>query len=131
MRSTILVIVSVAMVLGLGAQSARADYVDDYSGQENIGSKGENSSYYTGCYGDCGADCAWYRCGHTSACVTHDYNTRTYGLWSSQAMNTFAPAIRDWGACITGRGKEWVSENVVSKVTGAARWLSETVRAPW
>ena len=126
MRATIVVLLSMFLVAG----PAHADWVDDTagSGDERIGSYGENSSYYTGCYGECGRDCAWYRCGKTSACTTHDYNTRTYGLWSSQAMGTFAPAIRDWGACITGRGTEWVQDKVISKVTGAAKWLSQSVR---
>jgi hypothetical protein len=107
--------------------TADAAYVDEYSSSQDIGTYGEDSSYTTDCYGKCGRGCAWYSCGYTSNCQTHDYYTRTYGLFSSQALSTFAPAIRDWGACLYN-GTKSQTKSIYSKVTGWAKSLSSIVR---
>jgi hypothetical protein len=109
------------------APAANAAFVDEYSSSQYIGSAGEDASNTSSCYGKCGRGCAWYSCGYTSNCQTHDYYTRTHGLFSSQALNAFAPAVRDWGACVY-RGTKSQTKKVVSKVTGAGRWLSRIVR---
>lgn len=72
------------------------------------------------CYGACGRGCSWYNCGGGGACETHDYYTRTQGLWSWAAMSRFPAAIVQWGGCITGRGTQAASANEYSKTTGAS-----------
>jgi hypothetical protein len=109
------------------APAANAAFVDEYTTSQYIGSSGEDSTYTTGCYGKCGRGCSWYSCGYTSNCQTHDYYTRSHGLFSSKAMDTFAPAIRDWGACVYN-GTKIAYKKVVSKVTNAAKWLWTVVR---
>lgn len=107
--------------------AADAAFVDEYSSSQYIGFSGEDYYGASGCYGKCGRGCAWYACGYTSNCQTHDYYTRNHGLFSSSALSTFAPAVRDWGSCVY-RGTKGQTKKIVSKVTGAARWLSRVVR---
>lgn len=88
---------------------------------QTIGSSsnpGEDHTTSTGCYGDCGYGCAWWRCGHTSACESHDYYTRTYGMFSSGAMSRLGAALVDWGSCWYGRAKQSVSDTIRSGWTG-------------
>lgn len=123
------------------SRSARAagdcggGWVDDYSGEQDIGCSHEDANYsgsgfYGDCYGECGQGCSWYNCGSGGCCETHDYYTRTYGLWSSQAMSAFPCAIVQWGGCVTGRGVEAAGQYVYSKLTGAYEWASQRV-AGW
>lgn len=80
-----------------------------------------SQSYNGGeCYGQCGKGCSWYNCGSGGACQTHDYYTRTEGLWSWNAMKNFPAAIVQWGACVTGRGYAWLTGSEYSKTTGAS-----------
>lgn len=72
------------------------------------------------CYGQCGKGCSWYNCGSGGACQTHDYYTRTSGLWSWAAMSRFPAAIAQWGSCVTGRGYQWATGSEYSKTTGAS-----------
>jgi hypothetical protein len=108
-------------------------WVDDYTNEQDIGCTSEDTAYsgsqnFGDCYGQCGQGCSWYNCGSGGCCQTHDYYTRTQGLWSSAAMSVFPCAITQWGGCVTGRGKDYVNQYVVSKVTGAWQWVSDHVR---
>lgn len=123
-------VAALAMVVAfafVSAPVADAAYVDEYSSSQKIGSYGEDSSSTGDCYGKCGRGCSFYSCGYTSNCQTHDYYTRTYGLFSSQALSTFAPAIRDWGSCLYN-GTKSQTKSIISKVTGYGKSLSKIVR---
>jgi hypothetical protein len=80
----------------------------------------EDYSSSTGCYGACGPGCS-YNCDGGGPCTTHDYNVRTYGLFSSQALSTFPPALRKWAACETGRYVTTPTTTIFSRLTSAAR----------
>ncbi len=123
MKTLVSIIAATVLAVSLFASTASAT--------QTIGSSstpGEDHTYSTGCYGDCGYDCAWWRCGHTSACVTHDYYTRTYGMFSSAAMNALGPALVDWGSCWYGRAKQNVSENIRSGWTGVVDWFTKRLQ---
>src|SRR3954470_732867 len=82
----------------------------------------EDYSTSTGCMGACGPACN-YNCngdGPGGACYEHDLATRTYGMFSSQAMSKFPPALRKWASCETGRYITTPTTNIFSRVTSAA-----------
>ena len=81
----------------------------------------EDYSSSTGCMGACGPGCS-YNCdgdGPGGACYEHDAATRTYGMFSSQAMSKFPPALRKWASCETGRYITTPATNIFSRVTSA------------
>lgn len=83
----------------------------------------EDYSTSTGCMGACGPACN-YNCdgdGPGGACYEHDLATRTYGMFSSQAMSKFPPALRKWASCMTGRYITTPATNIFSRVTSAVR----------
>ncbi|HEY5949427.1 MAG TPA: hypothetical protein VIV40_28225 [Kofleriaceae bacterium] len=113
------------------ASVAEAGYVDSCGGTcQNIGQRVEeydSETAMTGsCYGACGPGCSMV-CSWGGACQTHDYYMRKHGLWSWQQFSTFPAALVQWGSCETGRGVDWVNQNIVSKVTGAAKWIGKKV----
>ncbi len=84
----------------------------------------EDYSTSTGCMGACGPACN-YNCdgdGPGGACYEHDLATRTYGMFSSQAMSKFPPALRKWASCMTGRYITTPATNIFSRVTSAVGW---------
>ena len=121
-------IAAIALGLGLGMTVQLAAPRDVAAGAVNncgtncqdIGVRAEDSSSSTTCYGACGYGCS-YNCSSGGACTTHDYNARTYGLFSSQSLSTFAPAALQWGRCMTGRGTSYVSSYIKSQATTAER----------
>jgi len=81
----------------------------------------EDYSTSTGCMGACGPGCS-FNCdgdGPGGACYEHDLATRTYGMFSSQAMSKFPPALRKWASCETGRYITTPATNIFSRVTSA------------
>ena len=83
----------------------------------------EDYSNSTGCMGACGPGCS-YNCsgdGVGGACYEHDKATRTYGMFSGEAMSKFPPALRKWASCMTGRYVTTPATNIFSRVTGAVR----------
>ncbi|MEO6771425.1 MAG: hypothetical protein ABI467_00185 [Kofleriaceae bacterium] len=83
----------------------------------------EDYSTSTGCMGACGPGCS-YNCdgdGPGGACYEHDLATRTYGMFSSQAMSKFPPALRKWASCETGRYVTTPTTSIFSRVTSAVR----------
>lgn len=68
------------------------------------------------CYGACGPGCD-FTCSSGGACLTHDYNTRKYGILSYQALSVFPPALLQWGSCEVGRAIQYVATNVFSRFT--------------
>lgn len=83
----------------------------------------EDYSTSTGCMGACGPGCS-YNCsgdGAGGACYEHDKATRTYGMFSGEAMSKFPPALRKWASCMTGRYITTPTTNIFSRVTGAVR----------
>lgn len=97
---------------------------------QKIGTRIEEYDYETAmsgnCYGACGYAC-FINCSSGGACATHDYYMRKHGLWSWQQFSTFPPAAVQWGSCMTGRGVDWVNQNIVSKVTNGAKWIGKKV----
>ncbi len=97
---------------------------------QSIGSRVEENDWETGffgeCYGACGAGCSW-NCSSGGACLTHDFYMRKHGLWSWQQFATFPFALVQWGSCMTGRAIDWVGHNIVSKVTGAIKWIGRKI----
>jgi hypothetical protein len=87
-------------------------------------------AYNTDCYGACGPGCS-YNCGSGGACLTHDYYTRTYGMFSSQAMNAFPPALAQWGRCEMSAGAASVGGYVQSAWSGISGWASSVVSSIW
>ncbi|RMH39141.1 MAG: hypothetical protein D6689_17635 [Deltaproteobacteria bacterium] len=123
MKHIVAALTAALLALGMTAGPALAT--------QTIGSgstPGEDHTFSTGCYGDCGYDCAWWRCGHTSACVTHDYYTRVYGMFSSAAMSRLGPALVDWGSCWYGRAKQSIGDTIRSGWTGVTDWFSKRLR---
>jgi len=114
------------------ASPAQAGTVDSCGGDcQSIGLRveeydSETSDFYSQCYGACGPGCN-YVCSWGGACQTHDYYMRKHGLWSWQQFATFPPALVQWGSCETGRGIDWVNQNIVSKVTSGAKYVAEKV----
>jgi hypothetical protein len=123
-----LVAVLAAFMISLPAHAAAdcgGGWVDG-AGTTNqyIGCQGEDtnqsgSQYFGDCYGQCGRGCSWYNCGSGGCCQTHDYYTRTQGLWSGAAMSYFPCAIVQWGGCVTGRGSRAAGAWIYSKTLGA------------
>lgn len=85
-------------------------------------------AYSTDCYGACGPGCS-YNCGGGGACLTHDYYTRTYGMFSSQAMSAFPAALAQWGSCEMGAGVTAVSGALKSAWSGLSSAASSVVSA--
>lgn len=110
----------------IAAGDCGGNWVDGAGGYyQNAGCAEEDthlSGTYSGgeCYGQCGRGCSWYNCGSGGACQTHDYYTRTEGLWSWNAIKNFPAAIAQWGACVTGRGYQYLTGSEYSKTTGAS-----------
>jgi hypothetical protein len=135
-RQTICGITTIALLASIltfapPAPTAEAGAVDSCGGDcQNIGLRVEEYDYETAfggdCYGACGPGCS-YVCSSGGACLTHDFYMRKHGLWSWQQFSTFPPALVQWGACMTGRGIDWVGQNIVSKVTGAVKWIGQKV----
>jgi len=83
-------------------------------------------AYSSSCYGACGPGCS-YNCGGGGACQTHDYYTRTYGMFSSQAMSAFPSALAQWGRCEMGAGTSYVSGALKSAWSGLSSAASSVV----
>jgi hypothetical protein len=93
---------------------------EDYSGLPNpTGCSSDTPA--CSCYGACGPGCN-FNCSSGGACLTHDYNTRKYGILSSQALSVFPPALVQWGGCEVGRAVQSVGTNVFSRFTGYLEW---------
>jgi hypothetical protein len=93
---------------------------EDYSGLPNpTGCSSDTPA--CACYGACGPGCN-FTCSSGGACLTHDYNTRKYGILSSQALSVFPPALIQWGGCEVGRAVQSVGTNVFSRFTGYVEW---------
>jgi hypothetical protein len=131
-RSTLSGIVVIALLAGLVTfvtpiSTATAGAVDScgYSCQ-NIGTRPEEydseTSMYGNCFGACGPGCN-YTCGGGGACTRHDRAMRKHGLWSWQQFDSFPAAAVQWGSCVTGRGIDYVQQNIVSKITGGAKTI--------
>ena len=91
---------------------------------QSIGCTGEDTGYsssgfYGDCYGACGYGCSWDNCGSGGAWPDPRLRTRTYGLWSGQALSVFPKAIVQWGSCIAGKGINYVGASIHSKSTGS------------
>jgi hypothetical protein len=119
-----LTLMFVATPQAMAAGDCGGGWVDGAGGYyQNAGCASEDTHLsgtgnFGDCYGQCGRGCSWYRCGSGGACETHDYYTRTRGLWSWDAMSRFPAAIVQWGSCITGRGYQWLTGSEYSKTTG-------------
>jgi hypothetical protein len=131
MKSALLILIAgLALMLEAPQATAAGDcgggWVDGAGGyNQSVGCAQEDthlSGTYSGgeCYGQCGRGCSWYNCGSGGACQNHDYYTRTQGLWSGAALSWFPSAIVQWGACVTGRGYQYLTGNEYSKTTGAS-----------
>jgi hypothetical protein len=83
-------------------------------------------AYSGSCYGACGPGCS-YNCGGGGACLTHDYYTRTYGMFSSQAMSAFPAALAQWGSCEMGSGLSYVGGALKSAWSGLTSAASSVV----
>ena len=123
--------VLVSIITVATPSTAQAGAVDSCGGDcQSIGSRVEESDSETAlsgsCYGACGPGCSM-NCGGGGACATHDYYMRKHGLWSWQQFETFPGALVQWGSCMTGRGIDWVGQNIVSKVTNGVKWLGKKV----
>src|SRR5438093_9176599 len=115
-NKTLLVLIAAILAVGIStarrAEASSADACTLNNGSiyaECMGSysyhTSEDYSSTTGCMGACGPGCS-YNCdgdGAGGACYEHDLATRTYGMFSSQAMSKFPPALRKWASCMTGR----------------------------
>lgn len=131
-HNTIRVALLAATVLALSsvasrpaqATSADACVLNDGTHAECMGSytyhTSEDYSSSTGCLGACGPSCS-YNCDGGGACYDHDVATRTYGMFSSQAMSKFPPALRKWASCMTGRYVTTPTTAIFSRVTSAVR----------
>src|SRR5574342_72145 len=112
-RRTVFTSISVASALAiavslgasrpaLAAGDCGGGWVDNVSSnQENIGCAGEDSNLsgsqnFGNCYGQCGKACSWYNCGGGGCCQTHDYYTRTQGMWSGAATSYFPSGVVPW-----------------------------------
>lgn len=73
------------------------------------------------CFGACGNECSAYNCGGGAFCELHDHMTRTYGMWSAEALYTFAPAMMQWVSCWFYRTVVYVARTIVSGFTKLAR----------
>ena len=78
------------------------------------------------CYGYCGPGCS-VNCGYGSYCGTHDYYTRAYGMWSSQAMSAFPPAAVQWGKCVMSSAASSVGGTIKSAWSGIKQGVSNVV----
>jgi hypothetical protein len=112
------------------ASSADSCYLSNGAAAECIGSYSAHTAEdYSGlstannCYGACGPGCN-YNCSSGGPCTTHDYYTRTYGMFSSQALGAFPPALVKWGGCEVGRAVQSVGTNVFSRLTSYVNWGS-------
>ena len=85
-------------------------------------------AYSSDCYGACGPGCS-YNCGGGGSCLTHDYYTRTYGMFSSQAMSAFPAALAQWGRCEMSAGASAVSGALKSAWSGLTSAASSVVSA--
>ena len=109
-------------------------WVDGVGTSNQSGGCAEEDTHLSGtgrtseCYGQCGKGCSWYNCGSGGACETHDYYTRTQGMFSWAALSRFPAAIVQWGSCVTGRGSQGASANVKSKTTGYTGGANPRVR---
>lgn len=126
-----LTLVAALATIAVPESTARAAAVDSCGGDcQSIGFRVEENDGETAfggdCYGACGPGCS-YVCSWGGACQTHDFYMRKHGLWSWQQFATFPPALVQWGSCMTGRAIDWVGQNIVSKVTGAVKWIGQKV----
>jgi hypothetical protein len=123
-------VITIAAPIAAPTSTAEAAAVDSCGGScQSIGTREEEydgANFSTGCYGACGPGCSM-NCGWGGDCQTHDYYMRKHGLWSWQQFETFPGAAVQWGSCQMGRGVDWVSQNIVSKVTGGAKWIGKKV----
>ena len=94
--------------------------------QINDDSNSYGGQYSSNCYGACGPGCS-YNCGGGGACLTHDYYTRTYGMFSSQAMSAFPAALAQWGSCEMGSGLSYVGGALKSAWSGLSSAASSVV----
>src|SRR5215475_1656929 len=81
----------------MGMQGYNCADAGSWSSNQCANAINDDSDYYAGaynsdCYGACGPGCS-YNCSSGGACLTHDYYTRTYGMFSSQAMSAFPAAL--------------------------------------
>lgn len=130
-RTGFIAIALIASIITVSAplSTAQAAVVDGDGGStQYIGYQIEENlpGDWGDCYGACGPGCS-YICSWGGACQTHDFYMRKHGLWSWQQFATFPPALVQWGACELGRGIDWVGQNIVSKVTGAIKWIGQKV----
>jgi hypothetical protein len=132
MTRSLLASAMAALVLAVGMPTASAGNADSCTVNggtraECIGSYSQHTAedfqyaLNTNCYGSCGPGCSM-NCSSGGACTTHDYNTRKYGMFSSQAMSVFPPALVKWGGCQVGRAVQNIGTNVFSRVTSVVRW---------
>jgi hypothetical protein len=129
---TLIALITSLVTLAAPVSTAQAAAVDSCGGDcQSIGTRVEEYDYETDwantqCYGACGPGCSLV-CSWGGACQVHDFYMRKHGLWSWQQFATFPPALVQWGACEMGRAIDWVGQNIVSKVTGAIKWIGRKI----
>lgn len=140
MRASIILVASVLFALSLGTSqqaSAAGVYNDACTNAATWTANQCDNSYpddtdnnyqnFSGsCYGYCGPGCS-LNCGYGSYCGTHDYYTRMYGMWSSQAMSAFPAAAVQWGKCVMNSAASSVSGTIKSAWSGIKQGISNVV----
>jgi hypothetical protein len=115
----------------IGMQGYNCANATTWSSNQCANAINDDSSSYAGkyttdCYGACGPGCS-YNCSSGGACLTHDYYTRAYGMFSSQAMSAFPAALAQWGRCEMGAGATAVSGYLKSAWSGLSSAASSVV----
>jgi hypothetical protein len=119
----------------LGMQPYNCADGSSWSANQCANAINDDSNNYAGkfstdCYGACGPGCS-YNCSSGGACTTHDYYTRTYGMFSSQAMSAFPAALAQWGRCEMGAGATAASGALKSAWSGLSSAASSVVSRIW
>jgi hypothetical protein len=114
-----------------GMQGYNCANATNWTPQQCANAINDDSSNYanqlsTNCYGACGPGCS-YNCSSGGACTTHDYDTRVYGMYSSQAMSAFPAALAQWGRCEMGAGATSASGALKSAWSGLSSGASSVV----
>jgi hypothetical protein len=132
-KTTFAVLGAMVLVLSLAttdsAQASNADACTLSNGTkaECMGNYSQHTSEdyqsSTGCLGACGPGCTLNCSGDGAGgyCYEHDKATRAYGMLSSAAMSKFAPALRKWASCMTGRYITTPTTNIYSRLTGGLK----------
>jgi hypothetical protein len=117
---------SAAGVYGSDCNSATSFTYDQCTKNANDDSDNYAGKYNSDCYGACGPGCN-LNCGSGGACLTHDYDTRTYGMFSSTALKSFPAAAAQWGRCVMSAGASSASGTMKSAWSGIKRTASSVV----